>query len=114
MTTGAQTILIPVKDLDGAKKFYGQLLGEKPIVDQPYYVGFQVAGQDVGLNPNGHAQGWSGPLPFWHVDDIAKSMKALVSAGGTINEDAHDVGGGKLVASVTDSDGNLIGLIQLP
>ena len=81
MTEGVKTIIYPVTDLANAKTLYSQLLGAQPAMDEAYYVGFNVAGQDVGLNPHGHAQGMTGPVAYWHVDDIAKSLHALLDAG---------------------------------
>ena len=112
MTSGMKTVLYPVKDIAAAKELYGKLFGVAPAMDEAYYVGWNVDGQDVGLDPNGHAQGLSGPVPYWHVDDIARSVQALVAAGGEVLQDAKDVGGGKLIAWVKDADGNVIGLIQ--
>jgi len=112
MNEGAQTIIYPVKDLDKAKALFTALFGVAPESDTPYYVGWNVAGQDVGLDPNGHAQGLSGPVPYWHVDDIARSVQALVAAGGEVLQDAKDVGGGKLIAWVKDADGDVIGLLS--
>ena len=112
MTEGVQTIIYPVKDLDKAKALFTELFGLAPESDTPHYVGWNVAGQDVGLDPNGHAQGLSGPVPYWHVDDIARSIEALVAAGGEVLQDAKDVGGGKLIAWVKDADGDVIGLLQ--
>jgi predicted enzyme related to lactoylglutathione lyase len=90
---------------------YGTLFGV-PVMDAPYYVGYRVADQDVGLDPHGHSQGMTGPIGSWHVDDIEASVKALVDSGAEMLRPATDVGGGKLIASVTDADGNVIGLIQ--
>jgi predicted enzyme related to lactoylglutathione lyase len=112
MTEGVQTIIYPVKDLDKAKALFTALFGLAPESDTPYYVGWNVAGQDVGLDPNGHAQGLSGPVPYWHVDDIARSVQALVAAGGEVLQNPKDVGGGKLIAWVKDADGDVIGLLQ--
>jgi len=112
MASGLKTIIYPVKDLAGAKALYGNLLGVEPYVDQPYYVAFNVDGTDVGLDPNGHAKGMTGALPYWHVADIQASIKHLVAAGGELQQDATDVGGGNLIASVKDTDGNIIGLMQ--
>jgi predicted enzyme related to lactoylglutathione lyase len=110
-TTGAKTIIHPVQDLDAAKAFYGALLGQSPSMDAPYYVQYDVAGQEVGLDPNGAAKGLTGPLNYWHVDDVRASVEALVAAGGTVREDVHDVGG-RLIATVVDQDGNALGLLQ--
>ncbi|CAM5664106.1 MULTISPECIES: VOC family protein [Streptomyces] len=114
MTAGAGTIIYPVKDLAAAKAVFGALLGVEPYVDEPYYVGFKDAGQDVGLDPNGHAKGMTGPVPYWHVSDIRATCAALVAAGAETVEDVHDVGGGRLIASVRDADGNPVGLLQDP
>ena len=113
MTTGTNTLVVPVHDLTAAKAVYGALLGE-PHTDQPYYVGYRVGDQEVGLDPNGHAQGMTGPVSYWDVDDIEKTVSVLVDAGGTLRAPARDVGGGMRVATVTDADGNPIGLRQQP
>ena len=113
MTTGTNTLVVPVHDLTAAKAVYGALLGE-PHTDQPYYVGYRVGDQEVGLDPNGHAQGMTGPVSYWDVDDIEKIVSVLVDAGGTLSAPARDVGGGMRVATVTDADGNPIGLRQSP
>ena len=68
MTAGLKTIIYPVKDLALAKPLFAALLGVEPYADESYYVGFRDAGQDVGLDPNGHARGMTGPVPYWHVD----------------------------------------------
>jgi predicted enzyme related to lactoylglutathione lyase len=109
-----KTILYPVKDLVSAKPLYGVLFGVAPVMDESYYVGFNVDGQDVGLDPNGHAKGMTGPLGYWHVDDIKATLAALVAAGAEAQQEATDVGGGKLIATVKDADGNIIGLLQAP
>jgi predicted enzyme related to lactoylglutathione lyase len=112
MTKGIQTIIYPVKDLAKAKVLYGTLFGVEPYMDQSYYAAFNVAGQDIGLDPNGHRAGMTGPVGYWHVEDIAGSVKALIAAGAELQQDVKDVGGGKLIALMKDADGNVIGLIQ--
>ncbi|MEU1709923.1 VOC family protein [Streptomyces sp. NPDC005706] len=114
MTAGLQTIIYPVKDLEKAKPLFAALLGVEPYADEPYYVGFKAAGQDVGLDPNGHAKGMTGPVPYWHVTDLRERLAALVGAGAELLQDAQDVGGGRLIAFVRDADGNLVGLLQDP
>ncbi|HEV3174211.1 MAG TPA: VOC family protein [Actinocrinis sp.] len=115
MTAGIQTILIPVKDLAGAKALWTAVLGEQPIADSAYYVGFKVAGQDIGLVPNGDTtQGMTGPTPFVHVDDIKATLQTALDGGAQIVQDVRDVGGGRLVVSVKDADGNIFGLLQDP
>ena len=112
MTAGMKTVLYPVKDLVAAKQLYGKLFGVAPAMDEVYYVGYKVGDQDVGLDPNGHSKGMTGPLGYWHVDNINESLDALVEAGSVVQQPISDVGGGKLIATVTDADGNLIGLLQ--
>jgi predicted enzyme related to lactoylglutathione lyase len=87
-------------------------LEAEPHSDEPYYVGFNVAGQEVGLDPNGHSRGMSAPLAYWHVDHIETKAKALLEAGAETQQEVTDVGGGKLIASLRDADGNVLGLIQ--
>ena len=88
------------------------MLGTEPYADTAYSVGFKDSGQDVGLDPNGHAKGMTGPVPYWHVDDIRETLAALLEAGAETLQDVQDVGGGRLIASVKDTDGNLVGLLQ--
>jgi predicted enzyme related to lactoylglutathione lyase len=112
MPEGIETITYPVKDLARAKALFGALLGVEPYADEPYYVGFRPGGPEVGLDPNGHAKGLTGPIPYWRVTDIRTSLARLLDAGAELLKDVHDVGGGKLIASVKDADGNLVGLVQ--
>lgn len=112
MNHGIKTVIYPVKDIARAKALYRTLTEVEPNMDQPYYVGFRVGDQDIGLDPNGHAQGMTGPTAYWHVDDIKKSLKLLLDAGAQKLQDVKDVGGGRLIASVREADGNVIGLVQ--
>lgn len=112
MTDGIKTIIYPVKDLGRAKAVYGALLGIDPEIDEVYYVGYAVDGQDIGLDPHGHAKGMTGPVGYWHVPDIHEALQALLERGARAEQEVKDVGGGKLTASVTDADGNVIGLVQ--
>ena len=111
-TEGMKTLLCPVSDLATAKPVYTALLGVAPQHDAEYYVGYDVAGQHIGLLPGGGPQHISSPVPYWHVTDIEAKLAELTAAGGTVTDPAHDVGGGRLVAAVTDADGNVLGLIQ--
>ena len=107
-------VIHPVKDLAAAKAVYGALLGVEPMMDEPYYVGFELGDQHLGLDPNGHAKGMTGPVGYWQVEDIDKAATSLTEAGASITGEPQDVGGGTLVATLADADGNPIGLIQLP
>lgn len=114
MNQGVRTIIYPVKDIAAAKSLYTTLLGVEPVMDQPYYVGYKLDGQDIGLDPNGHQGGMTGPVGYWHVDDVNKVLEVLLEAGAAAYQEVKDVGGGKLVAAVKDADGNVIGLTQEP
>ena len=107
-------VIHPVHDLAAAKAVYAALLGVEPTMDESYYVGFEVGDQHLGLDPNGHRKGMTGPVGYWQVDDIEKSVQSLTEAGATLTAESQDVGGGTLVATLADADGNPIGLIQLP
>src|SRR3990172_519647 len=114
MNQGIRTVIYPVKDLAQAKTLYSKLIGIEPFMDEVYYVGFKVGDQEIGLDPNGHNQGMTGPVGYYHVNDIKKSLQLLLDAGAQAQQKVRDVGGGKLIASVKDTDSNIIGLIQLP
>jgi predicted enzyme related to lactoylglutathione lyase len=109
---GIKTVLHPVSDLETAKAVYAALLGTQPQADSSYYVGFDIGGQHIGLVPGGGAHGMTSPVAYWHVPDIEAKLAEVTSAGATVKEPAHDVGGGRLVATVTDPDGNVLGLLQ--
>jgi len=111
-TEGIKTVLHPVSDLEKAKPVYSALLGTPPQHDAPYYVGFDVAGQHIGLVPGGAAQGMTSPVAYWHVPDIAAKLAEVTAAGGTVKDAPRDVGNGRLVATFTDPDGNVLGLLQ--
>src|SRR5436305_11739402 len=113
-TKGIKTVLHPVSDLEKAKDVYTALLGAPPQHDAPYYVGYEAAGQHIGLVPGGAQQGMTSPVAYWHVADIEAKLAEVTAAGATVKEPAHDVGGGRLVATVTDTDGNVLGLFQEP
>jgi predicted enzyme related to lactoylglutathione lyase len=113
-TKGIKTVLHPVTDLDAAKAVYVALLGVEPTADAPYYVGFETGGQHIGLVPGGAGQGMNSPVTYWEVADIEAKLAEVIAAGGALNEPARDVGGGRLVATVTDPDGNVLGLLQDP
>ena len=111
-TEGIKTVLHPVSDLEKAKAMYAALLGVEPSADSSYYVGFDAEGQHIGLVPGGGPQGMTSPVAYWHVADIEAKLAEVTSAGATVKEAPRDVGGGRLVASFTDPDGNVLGLVQ--
>ena len=109
MNKGVKTIIYPVKDIDESKTLFRKLLEVEPYADQPYYVGFKVGDQDIGLVPNNPEAGMTA---FYHVEDIKNSLQILLDGGGTVIQDVKNVGGGRLIASIRNKDSNIIGLIQ--
>jgi predicted enzyme related to lactoylglutathione lyase len=111
-TQGIKTVLHPVSDLATAKAVYTALLGIPPQTDSSFYVGFDTAGQHIGLVPRGGPQSPTSPVAYWHVSDIEAKLAEVTAAGATVKDPARNVGGGRLVATVTDPDGNVLGLLQ--
>jgi predicted enzyme related to lactoylglutathione lyase len=111
-TQGIKTVLHPVSDLAAAKAVYTALLGAEPTADAQYYVGYDVEGQHIGLVPGGGPQGMTSPVAYWHVSDIEAKLAEVTAAGATIKQAPQDVGGGRLVATFTDPDGNVLGVLQ--
>lgn len=109
MNQGVRSIIYPVKDMARAKTLFRTLLGVEPYSDDPSYVGFLVGEQHIGLDPNGHKAGMT---VYYQVDDIKQGLQSLLDAGSQILQEIKDVGGGGLIASVRDPEGNIIGLIQ--
>jgi predicted enzyme related to lactoylglutathione lyase len=109
MNQGIKTVIYPVKDITQAKTLFTKFLEVEPYADQPYYVGFRINGQDIGLVPDSPE---AGTTAFYHVDDIKQSLQVLLDAGAEIIQNIKNVGGERLIASVKDKDGNIIGLIQ--
>jgi predicted enzyme related to lactoylglutathione lyase len=111
-TQGIKTVLHPVSDLAAAKPVYTALLGIEPQSDAESYVGYEAEGQQIGLVPGGGPQAMTSPVAYWHVADIEAKLADVTAAGATVKESPRDVGGGRLVATFTDPDGNVLGLIQ--
>lgn len=109
MNHGIKTAIYPVKDMAKATALFRELLGVEPYADTPYYVGFKVGDQDIGLDPNGHPEGLT---VYFQVDDIKQSLQALVDGGAQVIQAIKNVGGGRHIASVKDENGNIIGLVQ--
>ena len=111
-THGITTVLHPVADLAAAKEVYTALLGIEPQNDSPYYVGYDTGGQHIGLVPGGGPQGMTAPVAYWRVDDIEAKLAEVTAAGGTVHEAPHEVGPGRRVATFTDRDGSVLGLLE--
>jgi predicted enzyme related to lactoylglutathione lyase len=113
MILGLRTAIYPAPDLARAKAWYAQVLDLAPYFDQPFYVGFEVGGFELGLLPSA-APGTTGPQPLWGVADAEAAYTRLLALGATALEPVKDVGGGVKVAAVVDPFGNRLGIIENP
>lgn len=113
MLLGLRTALYPAPDLARAKAWYEQVTGVKPYFDQPFYVGFNVGGFELGLVPDA-TPGESGASPLWGVADARAVFARLLELGATQLEPVTDVGEGIKVAAVRDPFGNRLGIIENP
>ena len=115
---GLRTVIVPAPDLAAVKAWYTAVLGIAPYFDQPFYVGFNVGGFELGLDPNAApvsaSRPASGPVAYWGVPDAAAALARLVSLGAVEVSGVQDVGEGIRVAQVTDPFGNPIGIIENP
>ena len=109
---GIKIVLHPVSDLEKAKAVYTALLGLEPQADAPYYVGYDTGGQHIGLVPKGGPQSMDSPVAYWAVADIEQKLAEVTAAGAVVKEPAREVGPGRRVATVTDPDGNVLGIVQ--
>jgi predicted enzyme related to lactoylglutathione lyase len=113
---GLATVIYQVPDLDRAKAWYTQAFGKAPYFDQPFYVGFEIGGYELGLHPD-LSEGQPGPggsVAYWRVPDIAAAMDHFTGRGAPVVSPATEVGEGIKVARVADPFGNVIGLIENP
>ena len=115
MVKGLGTVIYPVPDLNRAKVWYSTAFQQQPYFDQPFYIGFNIAGYELGLDPNPAGKtGSGGGVAYWRVDGIDVAVRHFVDAGASIVSAVQDVGDGIKVATVSDPFGNRIGLIENP
>jgi predicted enzyme related to lactoylglutathione lyase len=116
MVKGIGTVIYHVTDLDRAKAWYASAFGQQPYFDQPFYVGFNIGGYELGLDPDPGSgrSGAGGSVAYWRVDAIDEAVRHFVRAGGTVTSAVQDVGEGIKVAKVADPFGNIIGLLENP
>lgn len=112
MFLGLRTIIYPAPDLDASKAWFTGLLGIAPYFDEPFYVGFHVAGYELALDPSGEPN--SGPVTYWGVADADAALAQLVGAGASPHEDVRDVGDSIRVATVIEPGGSILGVIENP
>ncbi|PZS27313.1 MAG: glyoxalase/bleomycin resistance/extradiol dioxygenase family protein [Pseudonocardiales bacterium] len=109
---GLRTVIYPTPDLDAAKAWWTATLGVAPYFDRPFYVGYSVAGYELGLLPD--ADPGEGALVYWGVDDVAEAVRDAVAGGATEHTEAGDVGDGIVTAAVRTPQGAVLGLIHNP
>ena len=109
---GLRTVIYPAPDLQAAKAWWTGLLGFGPYFDQPFYVGFEVAGYELGLLPD--ADPAEGALTYWGVADVQAAIDAAVEAGASVHTAATEVGEGIITGSVKNPMGSVVGLIYNP
>lgn len=112
MFLGLRTIIYPAPDLAAAKSWFTELLGTEPYFDQPFYVGFNVGGYELGLQPNVPID--EGPTTYWGVSNADDALADVIAKGATLQKPVQDVGEGIRVATVRTPDGFLLGLIENP
>lgn len=113
MIRGLRTVIYGVPDLPRARDWYARAFGTQPYFDEPYYVGFQIGGFELGLDPNS-SSGAGGTTAYWGVANIEDAVSFMQSLGATLASPVQDVGEGIKVAAVSDPFGNRIGIIENP
>ena len=112
---GVRTAIYQAPDLTKAKSWYSKILGIEPYFDQPFYVGFNVGGYELGLDPDpSSSAGSGGVVVYWGVSNADAALNRLLSLGATARTNVQDVGEGIRVAAVLDPFGNVFGLIENP
>ena len=116
MVKGLATVIYGVTDLEKAKAWYASAFQQAPYFDQPFYVGFNIGGYELGLDPNFTVgkPGAGGTVAYWRVAEIEPAVQQFVAAGASVVVAPQDVGDGIKVATLADPFGNLIGLIENP
>lgn len=109
---GLRTIVYPAPDLDATKAWFTAVLGHGPYFDEPFYVGFDVGGYELGLGPAMPPS--EGPVTYWGVEDAEAGLAHLVAHGGAVHEPVTDVGEGIRVAAVRSPDGSIVGVVENP
>ena len=113
---GIRTIIYHVADLTAAKQWYTRATGVAPYFDEPFYVGFNIGGFELGLDPNPNAgtSGTGGTTAYWGVGNADEAITGLMAQGATLHSPVTDVGDGIRVATVIDPFGNEVGVIENP
>ena len=108
-----RTVIYHTADLAKAKQWYTDITGIAPYFDQPFYVGFDIHGCELGLDPdNTDSSSGKGSVAYWKVDNIKATLAKCLAAGASIDSDIQNVGGTIEVAIIIDPFGNYVGLIS--
>jgi len=110
---GLRTVIYQVDDLDVAKDWYTRILGTEPYFDEPFYVGYNVGGYELGLTPD-PADERGGLIAYWGVDDADAALARLLDLGAALHGEVESVGEGIRVATVKDPFDNVVGIIENP
>lgn len=113
---GLRTAIYKVSDLAKAKEWYSKAFQATPYFDEVFYVGFNIAGYELGLHPEEKPvhQKEESVMTYWGVEDVETEYKRFLSLGATVHQAPQNVGGEIMVAEVKDPWGNIIGLIYNP
>ena len=116
MFQGLRTAIYHVDDIERAKSWYSSILGIEPYFNEPFYVGFNVGGYELGLQPgeNTPDDKAQGTVAYWGVSDAEVALNRMMKLGASKHEEVQDVGGGIKVATVKDPFGNIFGIIENP
>jgi predicted enzyme related to lactoylglutathione lyase len=109
---GLRTVIYPAPDLGETKRWWSELLGQEPYFDEPFYVGFEVGGYELGLLPG--ADPADGALTYWGVENVDAAVAAAMAAGAAEHTPPADVGDGIVTATVRTPSGAILGLIRNP
>ncbi len=112
MFLGLRTVIYPAPDLAASKRWFTDVLGIEPYFDEPFYVGYNVGGYELALDPNGDTS--RGPVTYWGVPDVTAAVASLTAAGATPGDEVTEVGGGIKVATVLEPAGSTLGVIENP
>jgi catechol 2,3-dioxygenase-like lactoylglutathione lyase family enzyme len=103
---GLRTVIYAVADLEKAKDWYSQVLSQQPYFSEPFYVGFNVGGFELALDPDtSSVKPGNNAVAYWGVSDAKAAYAHLLGLGARENSPIHDVGAGILVGSVLDHSG---------
>ncbi len=110
---GLRTVIYPAPNLAESKAWFSELLKSAPYFDEEFYVGFNVGGYELGLDPHGEPS--RGPVTYWGVADADAALAELIASGAAADGGVTEVGEGIRTATVRlPGSGGLLGIIENP